>query len=77
VRVTVEIGPTGDILAIPYAEITALEIEGGSEATGTSFVGTGSGLAGALEGIIIASALNKATQKDEGQHRALHQIGAG
>ena len=63
VHVTVEIGPTGDILAIPYAEITALEIEGGSKTTGTSFVGTGSGLGGALEGIIIASALNKATQK--------------
>jgi hypothetical protein len=63
VHVTVEIGPKGDILAIPYAEITALEIEGGSKTTGTSFVGTGSGLAGALEGIIIASALNKVTQK--------------
>jgi hypothetical protein len=63
VHVTVEIGPTGEVLAIPYAEITALEVEGGSKTTGTSFVGTGSGLAGALEGIIIASALNKATQK--------------
>jgi hypothetical protein len=63
VHVTVEIGPTSDILAIPYAEITALEIEGGAKTTGTSFVGTGSGLAGTLEGIIIASALNKATQK--------------
>jgi Short C-terminal domain len=63
IHVTVEIGPTSEVLAIPYDEMTALEIEGGSKTTGTSFVGTGSGLGGALEGIIIASALNKVTQK--------------
>ncbi|MHB8242727.1 MAG: SHOCT domain-containing protein [Solirubrobacteraceae bacterium] len=63
IHVTVEIGPASEILSIPYGEMTALEIEGGSKTTGTSFVGTGSGLAGALEGIIIASALNKVTQK--------------
>lgn len=63
IHVTVEIGPTSEVLEIPYGEMTALEIEGGSKTTGTSFVGTGSGLGGALEGIIIASALNKVTQK--------------
>jgi hypothetical protein len=63
VHLTVEIGPAVDVLTIPYSEITALEIEGGSKTTGTSFIGTGSGLGGALEGVIIASALNKATRK--------------
>jgi hypothetical protein len=49
--------------AIRYEEMTALDVAGGAQTTGKTFFGGGFGLQGALEGIVIASALSAATKK--------------
>lgn len=50
--------------AIPYEEITALEIGGpGETRQGGGFIGGGSGLAGAAEGMLISAALNMLTTR--------------
>jgi hypothetical protein len=51
-------------IAVPYSEIIALEIGGpGARRSGGGFFGGGFGLAGAAEGILIASALNLLTTR--------------
>ncbi len=62
VRITVEIGrPT--VVTIPYSEMTALDVAGGAQTAGRQYLGGGFGLLGAVEGMVIASALSNASQK--------------
>jgi hypothetical protein len=58
----VEIGESAHVV-IPYDEMTALEVSGGARTTGRNFYGGGFGLQGAVEGMVIASALSKASHK--------------
>ena len=52
----------GETVTIPYTDITAIEFGGAGETqTGGGFLGGGFGLAGAAEGMLIASALNMLT----------------
>lgn len=62
VHITVE-GGDACRATIRYDEMTALEVAGGAQTKGRNFFGGGFGLQGAVEGIIVASALSKASQK--------------
>jgi Short C-terminal domain len=62
VDVRAEVGGVG-LATIPYTEMTGLDIAGGTTTKGGSFVGGGVGLAGAAEGMLIASVLNSLTRK--------------
>jgi len=61
-HIRVEIGDHVSV-AIPYEEMTAIEVAGGAQTTGRTFFGGGFGLQGALEGIVVASALSAATKR--------------
>jgi hypothetical protein len=54
----------GDLVFVPYREVTTLEIGGpGATRSGGGFIGGGFGLEGAAEGMLIASALNALTRR--------------
>jgi len=56
---------TSEPVEIPFAEIDALEFEGGAVQKGGGFTGGGFGLAGFAIGAVSAMALNKLTTKTE------------
>ena len=71
-RVTVRVGaqslavgtlPAVTPMVVPYDELLSLEFHGGKTTKGGGFFGGGFGITGALEGMLIASVLNKLTTK--------------
>jgi hypothetical protein len=53
-----------DLTSVPYSEINAIELGGpGMTTTGGGFLGGGFGVEGAVEGMLIASALNMVTTR--------------
>jgi hypothetical protein len=58
-----ELGTDFADASIHYKDLTALEVGGGAQTTGRTFFGGGFGLSGAVEGMLVASALTKASQK--------------
>jgi hypothetical protein len=50
-------------VVVRYADLTALEIEGGAYKTGGGFIGGGFGFGGAVEGMMVASVLNALTRR--------------
>lgn len=51
------------IATIPYARLTGIDIAGGAITRGGGFIGGGFGVAGAAEGMLVASLLNSLTRR--------------
>jgi hypothetical protein len=52
-----------DVVEVPFSSLQDVEIDGGTNASGGGFFGGGFGAAGAIEGMAIATVLNKLTTK--------------
>lgn len=50
-------------VSLPYEELTNIDLGGGAQTTGRTYFGGGFGFQGAVEGMLIASALSRASQK--------------
>lgn len=62
VDVRAEVGGVG-VVTIPYGAMTGLDVADGTTTKGGRFVGGGIGVAGVVEGLLVASILNTITRK--------------